>query len=190
MKNLVLFSAAVGVLLFSANGADASVIAFGGASGNISTYSELGFTFTRSGGGNMNLSSAAAPFPTDFLAYNEPAIVTLTAAGAAPFNLNSLNFAGFGSLFNITGNFTIGGPVSSSIATDSSLQAFSPGWTDLTSVVFSTSAAGVIGLDNVTVDLFSPPAAVPEPATASVLGLGTLVGAFCQYRRRRRAVAN
>ncbi len=189
MKNLVLFSAAVGMLLFSANAGCASVIAFGGSTGNIGTYSEAGFTFTRSVNGNMNLNSAGGPFATDFLRYDEPAIVTLTAAGAAPFNLISLNFGGSGATFDIIGNFTIGGPSSASIGTTGSLQSFSPGWTNLTSVVFSTSAAGVIGLDNVDVELFAaPPAAVPEPATASILGLGTLVGAFCQYRRRKRSV--
>lgn len=68
-----------------------------------------------------------------------------------------------------------------------SVKSFS-GWTNLDTVLFtSTTSSKTIGLDKIMLE--SSSAAVPEPATASIHGLGTLVGAFCQYRRRKRVAA-
>ena len=198
MKNFVLFSAAVGMVMFAPHEAFATTITFTGAAITVDTpsVSESGFTFTRDSsiGGSMGISAAGGVFLTgNFLRFNQPATVTLT--GPPAFNLMHIDFSSFSipSNLSVLGNLVGGGTLSESLTTAG------PGtdpfnfvnWTNLASVVFSSTSSGaIIGLDNIDVSAFSPPAAVPEPATASILGLGTLVGAFCQYRRRRREVAN
>ncbi len=192
------------MLLCSASGAKAAIISFTTApTGTISTYTESGFVFTRTVGGVMSINNGtgspfdpvtAGPFDANFLNYQQPAVVTLTAVGDAAFDLSTLKFAGavVGNVFQVIGNFNIGGPATQSFTTDGTLETFSPnfglGWTNLSSVVFSTPD-GQIGLDNLNVVLSSPPAAVPEPASAAFLGLGSLALVVRRLRRRTSVVA-
>lgn len=198
MRNLVLFTAAVSVLVFSKNLAFASIIIFTGgthASGDTVVsgvpYTESGFSFNVSAGGSAFIAPAGTAFVTDSLAFTQPASITLT--GPARFSLNSLHFVSTGSgiNFSVLGNLFGGGTIAQAFSTTVAafdVAGFSNSWDDLTSVTFSSTTVGAdLALDNVDVAAFSPPAAVPEPATAAVLGLGTMVGAFCQYRRRKRA---
>lgn len=199
MKIFVLFSAAVGMLLLPANGSVAGTITFtGGSLGDgaslANTYTQTVdgdlYTLAVSAGGAANINATSPPFVSSFLTFTQPATITLT--GPPAFNLSSLNFASTAIAINLSvlGNLVGGGTLNQSLATTSagaSLDSFNfAGWINLSSVVFSSTSGGAtIGLDDVVVSAFSPPAAVPEPATASIIGLGTLVGAFCQYRRRK-----
>ena len=197
MKNLVIFSAAIVMLLCSASGAKAAIIDFNtGADANISTYSQPSapaFVFTRTTvSGDMSINASFNPFTSDFLRYQEPAVVTLTASGGA-FDLSTLKYAGAnsGDVFQVIGIFNDVGPLiqSYSFSTNGTLEDFDFNWTNLSSVVFSTSAGGDIGLDDLNVELYSAPAAVPEPASAAFLGLGSLALVVRRLRRRTSVVA-
>jgi hypothetical protein len=202
MRSFVLVSAALSIVVISANSAFATIITFTGGSlsagnslGAGTPYVESGYTFSVSGG-SANVNAASLQFADDFLVFTEPASITLTGTGLglSAFNLNFFNFGGtLAGNFTVTGNKTGGGAFAPLVlSADTTFKSASAiGWTDLSSVVFSTTSLGTglkLGLDNVTVEAFTP-AAVPEPATASILGLGTMIGAFCQYRRRKRAAA-
>jgi hypothetical protein len=127
--------------------------------------------------------------------------VTMTNGGGATFTLNQVDVAevwlpgeGSNDFFEvvITGNQSGGGVLNMNILLDgvrdgaggvSDFQLVNfIGWTDLTSVTFTgRNAAGAFGdyaIDNVVVN-------APEPASLTLLGLGT-VGLFARAARRRR----
>ncbi|MCX6123837.1 MAG: PEP-CTERM sorting domain-containing protein [Proteobacteria bacterium] len=130
--------------------------------------------------------------------------VTLTKLGLAPsFDLLKLNVGylelGYPSLTpaGVTAVGTLsggGGVVSRTFSSipgglnEFDLAGF--GFTNLSSVVFSTTLPGnVVALDDIQVQPFAAPAAVPEPTSAAFLGLGSLALVVRRLRRRTSVVA-
>ena len=214
MKQFLAIHLCAGLFSFFCSGASAGTITFGNVApdttiNNFATYVEnvdgFDYTFTPTSPLQTFLvdQNLGANFASDFLAITDTVptnVVTLTSTAGA-FNLTSL-YAGSGSAsavdLLVTGyigampafTFPLMPPVSFLGSDPATLLTLN--WTNLSKVEFSTTATGVnsIGLDDLVVTAFAPPGptAVPEPATASLLGLGTMIGAFCQYRRRKRAV--
>ena len=127
------------------------------------------------------------------------ATLTKTGPGPVAFNLISLKVGNIpGSSFppigliSATGNFSGGGSISSTFdASGSGLALWNlSGFTNLASVVFSAAQANdTLAIDDIFVDLFSAPAAVPEPASAVFLGLGSMALVVRRLRRRTSVVA-
>ena len=149
------------------------------------------YTFKAIPGASASVYDAAltAPnFSSSILGFAGDASIELT--GTVPFDLISL-FSGSADLTPV--NLKVKGFVGVADTYNDSFsglvgetqQSFT-GWKNLTRVVFSsdTGAGFTVGLDQISL----APTAVPEPATASLLGLGTMIGAFCKYRRRKQSV--
>jgi len=133
----------------------------------------------------------------DFLGLNP---VTISQVGGAPFALTSLDISDAHSPFGtarqveVIGNLFGGGTVSRLLTLDVDIVngaygnyfetfMFDAGWGSLSSIVLNglggSGGADYYAIDNIVV---GPAAAVPEPGTLSMLGLGTV----CLYRRLRR----
>ena len=126
--------------------------------------------------------------------------VTFSPTSGAPFSLTSIDLSeshpfAYARQVQVTGNRVSGSPLSRLLTLDNNIVAnvtanyfetftFDSTWTNLTSVVVKglgsggTSPANYFAIDNVVVTV----AAVPEPATISLLGLGC---AYAAGRRRR-----
>ena len=126
--------------------------------------------------------------------------VTFSPTSGAPFSLTSIDLSeshpfAYARQVQVTGNRVSGGPLSRLLTLDNNIVAnvtanyfetftFDSTWTNLSSVVLKgigsggASPANYYAIDNIVVTV----AAVPEPATLSLLGLGC---AYVVGRRRR-----
>ena len=132
----------------------------------------------------------------DFLGLNP---LTISQVGGAPFALTSLDISDAHSQFGtarqveVIGNLFGGGTVSRLLALNVNIVdgvygdyfetvMFDAAWGNLSSIVLNglggSGVADFYAIDDIVV---GPSAAVPEPGTLSLLGLGSV----CLYRRRR-----
>jgi hypothetical protein len=149
-----------------------------------------GFTFSADASGAQITSgstlSGANGGLTNFLLTDGSQVITM--ARATPFNLTSvtagLNAAG------LLKTLTVGAQVLdlSAAGTDGDVFTFGAGFTNLTSITFEANDVALI--DNIGWETFvAGPAAVPEPASAAFLGLGSLALVVRRLRRRTSVVA-
>jgi hypothetical protein len=180
---------------------EAALIGFEGvapASGFVhqTTYSEATYTFTSTGLTTLFVDKDSAinmdSHDSDSFALANPSFVTLT--GTAPFNVGFLRVgrqAGFLGLVDltITGNFFGGGSASHVFTSIGAATTIDANFSNLVSAVFTTSSSlAPVYFDNVNVTA-SAPAAVPEPASAAALCLGSLALVVRRLRRRSSVVA-
>jgi PEP-CTERM motif len=164
-----------------------------------------GFFFDNPAGNGYQLAnnSAAIDNGSSYLVtQGTPSQTTFSQIGGAPFALTSIDYAewqvdigGFppsAHTITVTGNKVGGTSVSATLSLDGIFNgpgpdfqtfAFGSQWTNLSSVVLLGTGAtfgnlNYFAIDNVVVDI----AAVPEPGTLSLLGLGS---AYLFGRRRR-----
>jgi len=119
----------------------------------------------------------------------------LTAVGGGAFSIQSFQASEWedtftrGNVLTVTGDLQGGGQISTTFTTDAIFGFesffFSPAWTNLVKVSFvdlnPDTGFGKLGFDNVVVN---EQFRVPEPATMTLLGLGSLI--LAGYRARRR----
>lgn len=126
--------------------------------------------------------------------------VILSKVGGGGFTLNQFDFAGWEGgevAFSVVGYYVGGGSITQNFTPDgisdgpggsADFQTFlvTGNWSNLSSVAWTHAGAGTVqglfALDNILVD--SSAAAVPEPSTFALMGLG---GALLALVRRRRS---
>ena len=118
-----------------------------------------------------------------------PIVITMSQVGGGAFSLGSFdaatgeaNFTG-GSTINLVGTFIGGGTISQNVVVTHSWASYAlAGFTNLSSLSFSNAdAVAGISIDN----LNSAVAAVPEPETYALMGLGLAALALVRRRRAR-----
>lgn len=137
-------------------------------------YIDGDFTLTTSESGAAILDSNPSGFlpatPSDWFAFSDTNIVTLTSNTTSTFNLFSFlagppsPFYGLNDLF-ITANVFDGTTLTAQLANLMPATPTTLNWYGLTSVSFSTNSVG--GLDNIVAD-------IPEPAPLGLLALGMI----------------
>jgi hypothetical protein len=150
-----------------------------------SVYTEAGYTITHDAGSMFfvdnnhegNNFPGLVNFDDDVLEFDDHTPqFTLTKVGGETFNLLSVMTGSLGrdpeddGFFTFTGNLSGGGTVSTTIAGATPPQTFSfSGFTNLSSVVVTSTDGLFPAMDNITLLAFAP-----EPGTLALLGLGLL----------------
>ena len=165
----------------------------------LSPYTEGDYTFTSTGPNSLFIDSVSPNHMlgnlTDSLGFYNAGSTTIVLTGPAQFDLSSIDIGkgvlGVGDVdLTIVGNFFGGGSTSVTYSGVSSKTTFLPGFSNLVSAIFTTSSSvnsAYVMFDNVIVT--ASPAAVPEPASAAFLGLGSLALVVRRLRRRSSVVA-
>jgi hypothetical protein len=141
-----------------------------------------GFTFE-------SVTTSAAVFPSTLGAGSNPNSLVLAGGSvkisrATPFNFDQLLAGnGVGNLFVNGTNFGTQLTVLGAVLSDAN-----PLFSNLTSYIITSDIAGNLVLDDITLSEVSV-AAVPEPASAAFLGLGSLALVVRRLRRRNTVIA-
>ncbi len=182
-----IFLLAVGLLGLVSCNANAAVITF---DGSIATtpLSFGDFTFSSTGGTAGTVAIASVPGATapnngtHAFAFLSGATVTVNYTGLGTFNLNSLDLGRSGASATA---FTIGGNPFGPFGTLTPT-SFGATFSNLTSLVFNASTDAAFDNFDYTINA---PSAVPEPASAAFLGLGSLALVVRRLRRRNTVIA-
>ncbi len=173
-------------LVLGGSRADAAVIDFNGLSG-IPIPTVLGvdiglLNFSSNPAGPIVVLPQVGITTSDSLLLNG-ADVTIKLVSGGAFNLEKID--AFGSVGTLVTNFGVFG--AGFDVNGETLTSVNPAFLNLTSITISSSAVPVL-LDNITFSVVVP-AAVPEPASAAFLGLGSLALVVRRMRRRSSVAA-
>jgi hypothetical protein len=180
---------AVGIFGLFACNANAAVITFDGAVATTPlTFGAFQFSSTGGSAGTVaigNVHGATGSNGTHAFGFTAGATVTVSYTGLGTFTLNSLDLAPLGGVVPTPTTFTIGGNVFGPIGTLAPT-SFGATFSNLTSLVFNATADSAFDNFDFTINA---PSAVPEPASAAFLGLGSLALVVRRLRRRTSVVA-
>lgn len=167
----------------------------------LSGYTSQGYTITPQGPSSQAFivsppaSTMTGGIGNKFLTWapgTGPNSITISRSNPldGTFNLDRLLL---GTLVDITpnsANYSITSSLPPIIGTANGVNVLTPSLMNLTSVTINWLSGDSLAIDNIVLsDFIAGPAAVPEPATTAVLGLGSLAMVFRRLRRRTSVVA-
>ena len=126
---------------------------------------------------------------SNFLTWSavSPTFITISRVDSAAFNLDSLLL---GSRNLPAAHYSITSGVSTLVPETAAAGMISPGFTNLSSVTINWLGFGFLAIDEIQLtEYVAGPVAVPEPASAAFLGLGSLAVVIRRLRRRSSVVA-
>jgi hypothetical protein len=160
-------------------------------------YISSGYTITPSDGTAFIVNPADGSNPTmtggngsNFLAWGATSPVSITIQRATAFNLDQLLLGTLIDITPVSAGYSITSSQPAINGTAAGVSVLTPSLTNLTAVTINWLSGDSLAIDNIVLsDFIAGPAAVPEPATAAFLGLGSLAMVFRRLRRRTSVVA-
>jgi hypothetical protein len=152
------------------------------------TFAAGGFGISDDGNPNFNRNTSSGLAAAAFSGNGAPPVtITMSRTGGGVFDLGSFDAAtGFADftgpyMASVIGSISGGGTVTQDISISVDWSNFVlTGFTNLTQVVFSNADEAGISIDNLNTDVAA--AAVPEPASILLMGLG--FAGFAASRRK------
>jgi hypothetical protein len=121
---------------------------------------------------------------SNFLAWSAASPVSITISRAVAFNLDQLLLGTLVDLSPAAAGFSITSSQPTVNGTAAGVNVVTPSLTNLTSVTINWLSGDSLAIDNIVLSDFVAPAAVPEPASTAILGLGSLALVVRRLRRR------